>query len=176
MPGVGKGTISKRLESEFGIRHISTGEILRKASQENTEISRKIRGILNSGNLVPDDFMCELIKNEIRQDEKKFILDGFPRTFKQAQVLSEFVEIDATLYFTAKQELIIKRLEKRAKDLEEFREDDKKEIILNRFKLFEKNIELLLQYYRDRKLLREIAAGMDIETVFKHTKEALELD
>jgi adenylate kinase len=92
-PGVGKGTQAKILSGKLNIMHISTGDILRQEVANGTELGRKAKAILDSGQLVPDNLMIEMIKNIIQSSkaENGFILDGFPRTLPQAESLSRLL-------------------------------------------------------------------------------------
>ena len=90
-PGAGKGTQAKMLKEKFQIPQISTGDILRQAVKENTELGARAKIVMDAGQLVPDDVVIDLIKERIRQADCKagFILDGFPRNITQAEKLSE---------------------------------------------------------------------------------------
>jgi len=119
-PGVGKGTQAKIISKNLNIPHISTGDILRKAVKEQTELGKKAGELMSHGELVPDDLMIELIKEVLTSEECKngFILDGFPRTTVQAEELDElFDKIGITnvilIYITAEEKEIIKRLSNR---------------------------------------------------------------
>jgi adenylate kinase len=119
-PGVGKGTQAKIISKNLNIPHISTGDILRKAVKEQTELGKKAGELMSHGELVPDDLMIELIKEVLTSEECKngFILDGFPRTTVQAEELDElFDNISITnvilIYITAEEKEIIKRLSNR---------------------------------------------------------------
>lgn len=93
-PGVGKGTQAKRIEQKFGIPHISTGDILREAVKNETELGLKAKEIMDRGDLVPDDIMIGIIRETLAQEKHKkgIILDGFPRTVSQAEALIELFE------------------------------------------------------------------------------------
>ena len=96
-PGAGKGTQAKMLKEKFKIPQISTGDILRQAVKDNTELGARAKIVMDTGQLVPDDVVIDLIKERIRQIDCKagFILDGFPRNITQAEKLSEtLVELD----------------------------------------------------------------------------------
>ena len=87
--GSGKGTQAKRIEAEYGIPHIATGEMLRAAIEQETELGRRVKPIVESGQLVPDDLMIDLIRERLSEPDAEdgFILDGFPRTAAQADAL-----------------------------------------------------------------------------------------
>ena len=98
--GSGKGTQAKRIASDYGLAHIATGDILRQAIADGSELGRKVRPILESGELVPDDLMIELIRERLQADDARdgFILDGFPRTMPQAEALDTMLsEIERPL-------------------------------------------------------------------------------
>jgi len=119
-PGVGKGTQAKIISKKFNIPHISTGDILRKAVKEKTELGKRAGELMSQGELVPDDLMIAMIKEVLTSDECKngFILDGFPRTTVQAEALDKLfiqIGIDSAIiiHITADEKEIIKRLNNR---------------------------------------------------------------
>ncbi len=119
-PGAGKGTQAKVLSEKFGIAHISTGDILREAISNQTDLGKKAQDLVNKGLLVPDDIMGGIIKEVLNSDKCKngFILDGFPRTVEQAALLFDiFNELSITdavvIKLTIKDEVVIKRLTSR---------------------------------------------------------------
>lgn len=119
-PGVGKGTQAKILSSKLGIPHISTGDILRDAVAEKTELGLKAKAIMDAGELVPDDIMIGIIRETLNQERcaKGFILDGFPRNINQALVLDKLftelkIEKIIILALEADDEEIISRLTNR---------------------------------------------------------------
>ena len=116
-PGVGKGTQAEGIVSGFGLAHISTGAILRKAVQEGTELGRRVEAMMAAGELVPDDLMMEIIKDRLQQDDARggWLLDGFPRTVPQADGLLALLaeigqEIDRIVVLDAPDEEILRRL------------------------------------------------------------------
>jgi adenylate kinase len=119
-PGVGKGTQAKLLAEEFGVPHISTGDMLRAAVAAGTELGRKAKAIIDAGQLVPDDIMIGIVRDVLSSPQARagFILDGFPRTIAQAKALSKiFAELKFTDYkvvnFEVDDEEIIRRLSSR---------------------------------------------------------------
>ena len=116
-PGVGKGTQAKILAVKLGIAHISTGDILREAIKKETDLGKKAKEIVESGGLVPDEIMAEMIKDVLLDERCKngFILDGFPRTIQQAHILTKILsELNygkpILIKLDAKDEIIISRL------------------------------------------------------------------
>ena len=119
-PGVGKGTQAKIISSKLNIPHISTGDILRQAAAEQTELGKKAKEIMNKGELVPDDIMIGIIKDRLKKKDCKngFILDGFPRTTVQAENLDKLLielgfEKPIVINITANEDEIVKRLNNR---------------------------------------------------------------
>ncbi len=155
-PGSGKGTQAGFVYERMGIAQISTGELLRKAVKNQTEEGYKAKAYMDKGDLVPDEIMLEIIKNQIiRKNYKKgFILDGFPRTEDQARALDVILndiskEIDRVLFFDVDDKELINRLLKRSKN--EGRTDDNMKVIQNRLKIFRDKTKLVLNYYEKKK-------------------------
>lgn len=116
-PGVGKGTQALRLRKELGVPHVSTGDILREAVQKGTPLGRRVRSFLDSGQLVPDDLMGELIAERLERPDAAagFVLDGFPRTEEQVGILDGVLakvgaEIDRVLALSASEAEVVRRL------------------------------------------------------------------
>ena len=116
-PGAGKGTLSEVLIKEEGLAHISTGNILRAEIKNGTALGNKAKECVNSGALVPDELVADMVGEWLAKDEcnKGFILDGFPRTVKQAELLEAALKkigktLDCVVYFKAGEELLLKRL------------------------------------------------------------------
>jgi adenylate kinase len=176
-PGSGKGTQTTRLKAKLNIPAISTGDIFRKEIKEETELGKRIKKYLDSGQLVPDEIVIDVIKERIKQPDCKngFILDGFPRTLEQAKALDKIVKIDACINLSVPKEIIVKRLSARrtCKNCGEIynllvlkpkvdgvcdkcggplfqRDDDRESVIEERFRVYERQTEPLLKYYESR--------------------------
>jgi adenylate kinase len=178
-PGAGKGTQAKRISAETAIPHIATGDMLREAIAQHTEMGERIRSIYDAGDLVPDDLMIELIRQRLAASDTAdgFILDGFPRTVAQAEALDRMLEeIDrellAVLYFQVPDELAVERLHVRS--LQEGRTDDTPQIIRHRLEVFHKRTEPVVEYYRSKGILVGIHAERPIDAVFAEVQEVLE--
>jgi adenylate kinase len=178
-PGAGKGTQAKRISAEAGIPHIATGDMLRVAMDEETDMGVRIKPIYDAGDLVPDDLMIELIRERLSAADTSdgFILDGFPRNVAQAEALDRMLEeIDrellTVLYFQVPDELAVERLHVRA--LQEGRTDDTPEIIRHRLEVFHKKTEPVVEYYRSKGILVGIHAERPIDAVFAEVQEVLE--
>jgi adenylate kinase len=119
-PGAGKGTQAARLADDFGLQYVATGNILRDAVRDDTELGRKAREYMDRGDLVPDDLIIAMIKQALEQGDSAngFILDGFPRTERQAQALDEELEqlgrtLNAALLIDVPEETVVDRLSQR---------------------------------------------------------------
>ena len=116
-PGAGKGTHAKILSERYGISHISTGDLLRSQIQEGTPLGKRAKSFIDSGKLVPDELVVEMVKNQLQNSDvrKGFILDGFPRTVEQAKALEDMLlknetPINLALQFDTSEEVIVDRL------------------------------------------------------------------
>jgi adenylate kinase len=177
--GSGKGTQAKRIAEEYGVTHIATGDMLRRAIAAGTPLGEQVQPILESGQLVPDDLMIELIRERLADEETAdgFVLDGFPRTMPQAHALDALLrEIgrDLTLAFELQvpDAVSIDRLTKRA--AEEGRPDDTPEAIAERLALYHSETEPLVEHYRMNGNLVGIHGDRSINEVFAEIQRALE--
>lgn len=116
-PGAGKGTQAVDLAREFGIPHISTGDIFREEMKAQTELGKLAQSFIDDGSLVPDEVVVDIIRHRLQKDDarKGFILDGFPRTIPQAETLEEILrdlgaELDLAIYLEAPEEVVVQRL------------------------------------------------------------------
>ena len=177
--GAGKGTQAKRIAAEYELPHIATGDILRRAMAEDTPLGRKVKPIYESGGLVPDHLMIELIRDRLSKPDTAhgFILDGFPRTFVQAEALDSMLrEIDKQLHLALElrvpDEVAVERLTKRA--ALEGRPDDTPEAIRRRLALYHEETEPLVEYYRSRGNVVGIHGHRSENEVFAEIQQALE--
>ena len=160
-PGAGKGTQSNFIVKQFNLKQISTGELLRKEIKTNTELGHKISSIINSGNLVSDDIVGNIIEKYISNDsyKNKLIFDGYPRNLIQAKNLDRLLKrndqkIDIALKLSVSLETVKKRILER-KNLEK-RADDKKDIAIRRYETYENNIKPVIDFYKQHDLLKEV--------------------
>jgi adenylate kinase len=177
--GSGKGTQAKRIGAEYGIPHIATGDMLRTAMEEGTELGRRVRPIVESGQLVPDDLMIDLIRERLNRPDAEagFILDGFPRTPAQADALDEMLEeigrpLSVVFEFQVPDEIARERLLKRAEL--EGRADDMPEAIERRLALYHELTEPLVEHYRLQGNLVGIHGNRPVNEVFAEIQQALE--
>jgi adenylate kinase len=177
--GSGKGTQAKRICEAYGIPHIATGDMLRAAMAAGTELGRKVTPIYDSGGLVPDDLMIELIRERLAEDdtENGFVLDGFPRTMAQAEALDPILrqigrELDVVFVLQLSDELCIERLLKRAQL--EGRVDDTPDAIAKRLEIYRRETEPLIEWYRIRSNVVTIHGDRSVNEVFAEIQRALE--
>ena len=176
--GSGKGTQARRISAEYGIPHISTGDMLREAMAAETPLGRRIQPIYDSGGLVPDDLMIALIRERLEQEGiGGFVLDGFPRTMPQAQALDAMLRelgrgLDVVFELQVPENVSYDRLLKRAE--EERRSDDTPEAIRQRLENYRRDTEPLVELYRARGNLVGVHGDRSIDEVFAEIQAALE--
>ena len=178
-PGSGKGTQAARVEAEFHLAHLSTGEILRAEAARRTEVGRKAAQIMAAGDLVPDELIIEIVARRLRQPdvERGVLLDGFPRTVEQAKALDAMLEqdgrqVDLVIALDVPEDLLVERLMKRA--AEEGRADDTRNAITERMHEYRTLTAAVLDYYQKRGVrVLEIAGVGEVGTVFDRIREAM---
>jgi adenylate kinase len=177
--GAGKGTQGKLVAREHGIPHVATGDMLRAAIADGSELGRRVKPIYDAGRLVPDDLMIELIRDRLAREDtaEGFVLDGFPRTPPQAAALDELLDeigrpLTVVLEFQLPEEVAIERLRRRADD--EGRADDTPDAIRTRLRLYHEETEPLIEHYRARGNLVGVRADRPVTEVFGDIQSALE--
>lgn len=165
-PGAGKGTQAQTLAQAHQIPHISTGDILRSAVAQQTELGKKARVYMDQGELVPDQLMLDLVRERLSQPDTAagWILDGFPRTVAQATFLDELLHqihqsCDSVVNFEVPDAVLVMRLLGRG------RQDDTEEVILNRLEVYHQQTAPLIDFYRQRQQLISIDGNQPIEQV-----------
>ncbi len=166
-PGAGKGTQAKILSYKLGIPHISTGDIFRENIKNKTELGKKASEFSDKGLLVPDEVTNAMVQERLKRDDcsKGYILDGYPRTIPQAKFLDQIQNIDRVVYFYLGDKTTIERMLNRAKDSN--RIDDTEEVIKKRIKVYKKQTQPLIEYYKKKGILLEIDAKPSIEEISK---------
>ena len=159
-PGSGKGTQAEILTEKLNLNHLSIGDLLRENIEKNTELGKLASGYVRSGELVPDELIIDLMDSYFSNVKNKsnisgIILDGFPRTIKQAIALENKIKqlnvsIKAVVNLDISDQKILNRLEGRGRD------DDKPELIKNRLKVYRNQTKPLLEFYNKRSLLDSI--------------------
>ena len=194
MPGAGKGTQAQIIEEELAIANVSTGAILREVSKSKSDLGQKVQSYLNSGQLVPDEIIIEMLVERISKDDcnNGFILDGFPRNIEQAKSLDQAgVSIDLVIYLKILEEQIIERMSGRrihlasgrsyhttfnppkvdgkddltGEDLVQ-RSDDKPDVIKKRLEVYFNETEPMLDFYKNKDIqFCEIDASEPVKAV-----------
>jgi adenylate kinase len=178
-PGSGKGTQGERLSKRLGLRHIATGDLLRKEVQDGTGLGQRVTGYLDRGELVPDEVIIDLVLPLVLEAaaHEGYLLDGFPRSVEQAErVRLRVAELggspDAAIYLDTSRAVLVQRLHERA--LIEGRADDTTDVIDNRLKVFEDDTRPLVDYYRSRGLLVVVDGDLDPDSVTAEIISALD--
>jgi adenylate kinase len=177
--GSGKGTQANRIAAEYGIPHVASGEILRAEMQAGTQLGRRVRDVVDRGDLVSDDLMIELIRARLAQPDTEagFVLDGFPRTSRQAEALDEMFgdigrSFSVVFALQIPDDVAIERLLRRAEI--EGRTDDTVEAITRRLETYHRETAPLVEYYRVRGNLVPIHGERSENEVFAQIQSALE--
>ena len=200
-PGAGKGTVAAAVSKEYGIPPVSTGDLFREAVKNGTELGRRVKGIMERGELVPDELTIALVRERFRGPDTAagFILDGFPRTIPQAQALDSFQRIDAVINFQSSDEVVVRRLSGRrvcrncgaiyhVENMPPRREgvcdrcggelyvrdDDRIESIRNRLRVYREQTAPLIDYYRQKGLLHDIDSAKSVEDTLVQLRPLLE--
>ena len=195
-PGSGKGTISEFLMRDYSFLHISPGELLREEVKKDTPIGREVKKFIEKGALVPDQFVVEMVKLEVKGKDN-FILDGFPRTVSQAKSIDD-LNIDSVIYLEVPEAVVIERFSGRRvcpqcntgyhvkylppkkagicdKDGTKLiiRKDDDPKVIKERFKVFHAETKPLIDYYTKQKKLRVVNGNDAPRSVYQAVKRLL---
>lgn len=198
-PGAGKGTQAKMIAEKYNIPHISTGDIFRANIKNGTELGKKAKSYMDKGQLVPDELTLDLIMDRFKEDDCKngYVLDGFPRTIPQAEVLDAALKangekVDFAIDVDVPDENIVKRMGGRRacvncgatyhivysptkvegkcdKCGEELivRDDDKPETVLSRLEVYHNQTQPLIDYYNEQGILKTVDGTVDMKDVFK---------
>ena len=197
-PGAGKGSLAVKVAEDYKIPHISTGDIFRANIKAQTPLGVKVKAIIDSGSLVSDELTFELVKDRLAQDDCKngYILDGFPRTIPQAEMLDKLVDDVKVVNFEIQDEIVIRRLSTRrvcktcganfnvltlppkvegicdkcGGELYQ-RDDDKQESILHRMDVYREQTEPLINYYKNKGKITDLDASIETDVLLGKFKE-----
>jgi adenylate kinase len=200
-PGAGKGTISEMVQKKYAIPQISTGDLLREAVKNKTNLGLSAKQFMDRGELVPDHLVLSLLQQRIAKADcsNGFILDGFPRNIAQAEELEKLgISADKAINFDVSEETVIDRLAGRrtCKDCGAIfniktappktegvcdkcggtlyqREDQKPEVVRERLKTYKEQTEPLISYYRKKDILADVSAESAPEEIFEEVEEIL---
>ena len=205
-PGAGKGTQAKMIAKEYGIPHISTGDIFRANIKEGTELGKEAKTYMDAGQLVPDELTVKILLDRVAKDDCKngYVLDGFPRTIPQAEVLDEALtklgdKIDFAIDVDVPDENIVRRMGGRRAcvtcgatyHIEHvppkkegicdtcgseliLRDDDKPETVSNRLKVYHDQTQPLIDFYTEKGVLKSVDGTIDMMDVFASIKAILD--
>jgi adenylate kinase len=194
-PGAGKGTLATMVYKKYMIPQISTGDLLRDAVKNSTELGLSAKQYMDRGELAPDNLVLKLLQQRISKADcnKGFILDGFPRNLSQAEALENLgISLDKVINFKVTEKIILERLTGRrtCKDCGAIfnikyippkvkgicdkcggklyqREDQKPDVIKERLDTYKKQTKPLIEYYKKKGLLADVDANTDPENIFK---------
>ena len=197
-PGAGKGSLAVKVAEDYKIPHISTGDIFRANIKAQTPLGVKVKAIIDSGSLVSDELTFELVKDRLTQDDCKngYILDGFPRTIPQAEMLEGLVSDVKVVNFEIQDEIVIRRLSTRrvckacganfnvltlppkvegvcdkcGGELYQ-RDDDKQESIMHRMDVYREQTEPLINFYKNKGKITDLDASIETDVLLGKFKE-----
>ena len=175
-PGSGKGTQAARLQDQLGFVPLATGDLLREARAAGTDLGRRASEYMDRGELVPDDVIVAMIRDELANlDDKPVLFDGFPRTVAQADALEGALEersrqLSSAVLVDVPDDLVVERISGR----HEGRDDDDPETVRERLQVYHRETEPLVAYYDDRGLLRRVDGAQDPDEVEAAIRSALE--
>ena len=174
-PGCGKGTQSKLLVEKDNFVQLSTGDLLRsEISKSDSDLGKKVKYLMESGELVPDDIVIDIIMNKVEQHKNKSIVfDGFPRNLKQAEVLDSSlknvsVKIDHAILFQIDFKILEERINNRISETKgsEQRKDDNTETLLNRIEVFKSSTLPIVKYYEEKGIISKIDGMQKVNEVY----------
>ena len=171
-PGAGKGTQAALISKANNYLHLSTGELLRKEIDLDTELGKKVKDIMNNGELVSDQLVLDIVKKNLEKNNKGWILDGYPRNLSQVNSLNEVLmlinqQLEIVFYLDIPDEVLINRLLMRG------RKDDNKEAIKRRLQIYKQTTQPLIEYYQKLSLLEYINADGDLKTISADIKQKM---
>ena len=178
-PGAGKGTQAQILVERYNLKQLSTGDMLREAIKEGSDLGKEAKAIMDRGELVSDEIILAMIKEKLENSESQgFIFDGFPRNLEQARALDEIlrklnIELDLVIEIVVKDDVLISRIENRARESKDVRSDDNAEVLKKRLNVYHQSTEMIKPYYLEKKKLVKIDGMGSVEQVGKNIEKHL---
>ena len=171
-PGAGKGTQAALISESNAYLHLSTGELLRHEVAKKTTLGIQIKEIINSGKLVDDELVLEIVKQNLAFSNQGWILDGYPRNIAQADSLTKVLDelkqpLEKVFYLNLDEETLVKRLINRG------RTDDNEKIIRTRLDIYKETTQPLIAYYENRNILEYIDGDRDLKTISDDIKQKM---
>ena len=180
-PGAGKGTQAQRIQDQYQIKQLSTGDMLRGEVASGSDLGKKLKAVMDAGELVSDDLIIEIIANCITEPEceKGFILDGFPRTVAQAEALDDMLQnmarnIDHVIVLNVDDEELVERVKNRAQETGGARSDDTEETVRHRLEVYNDSTAPLLPYYTEKGIIRNVDGMASIDEVTAEIESILD--
>ncbi|MEL4154081.1 adenylate kinase [Corynebacterium bovis] len=174
-PGAGKGTQAAILSDALSIPHVSTGDLFRDNISRETELGREAQQYMDAGRFVPTSVTANMVRTRLGQDDaaKGFLLDGFPRTIEQAEILRDMLaekgeSLDAVVNYTVSEDVVVERMLARG------RKDDNEEVIRTRLQVYRDETAPLIDFYRELDLLVDVDAEGTVEDISSATLDALD--
>jgi adenylate kinase len=166
-PGCGKGTQAERLRDELGFIWLSTGDLLREARAEGSDLGKRAGGYMDRGELIPDDVIVDLVENALAElDDQRILLDGFPRTVAQAEALGD---IDTVVLIDVPDDVVVERILARGQG----RADDNPETVRERLRVYHLQTEPLVEHYERQGKLRRVDGARSPDAVHDDVRAAL---
>ena len=170
-PGAGKGTQAERLVEKYNLKQLSTGDMLREAINIGSDLGKRAKAIMDRGELVSDDIILSMIRERLENAKGSgFIFDGFPRNLQQAKsldgILNELeLNLDIVIEIVVNDNVLISRIENRARESKNARSDDNEEVLKNRLNVYHQSTEMIKPYYLEKGKLVNIDGMRGIEEV-----------
>ena len=170
-PGAGKGTQAERLVEKHNLKQLSTGDMLREAINIGSDLGKRAKAIMDRGELVSDDIILSMIRERLENAEGSgFIFDGFPRNLQQAKALDGILNelelsLDIVIEIVVNDNVLISRIENRARESKNARSDDNEEVLKNRLNVYHQSTEMIKPYYLEKGKLVNIDGMRGIEEV-----------
>ena len=181
-PGCGKGTQSKLLVEKDNFVQLSTGDLLRtETSDSNSDLGKKVKDLMESGELVPDDIVIDIIVKKVEEHKNEnIVFDGFPRNLKQAKVLDSSlanvsIKLDHAIFFEIDFQILQERISTRANETKdsEKRKDDNSKTLLNRIEVFKSSTLPIVKYYEEKGIISKIDGMKKVNEVYAEIKKII---
>ena len=171
-PGAGKGTQAGLMSESSQYLHLSTGELLRKEVELKTNLGIQVKEIINSGKLVKDELVLEIVRKNLLKKNKGWILDGYPRNISQADSLNQVLEdihqaLEMVFYLDVKEDILVKRLLSRG------RKDDNENTIRTRLNIYKETTEPLIDFYKNKNILKYIDGDRELKVISDEIKQKM---
>ena len=173
-PGAGKGTQASLISNSFSLLHLSTGELLRNEVKLGSNLGLKVEEIINSGELVSDELVLEIVKKNLNVNQNGWILDGYPRNLSQANSLNDVLKeldqpLEMVIYLDVDEEVLVERLLKRG------RSDDNESTIRKRLRIYNDTTQPLIGYYKKQNILEYIEGNRNLNQISNDIKQKMAL-